>query len=174
MNALYEIVPHHMDSSQLTPLYARLFEKFKEADEGNMMWFEPAQFPDELPGVVWSLGFKNPPGANIGSSNHVLNDHSYCCQRIPSVCAKKGEPQPENAQECFNWHDQRISTRSNDAKKLGIPLIISEFGTCGDSDNCIREIDQVGEMCDRNLASWAYWEFKPFHDFTTSSGNRSE
>ena len=42
MNALYEIVPHHMDSSQLTPLYARLFEKFKEADEGNMMWFEPA------------------------------------------------------------------------------------------------------------------------------------
>ena len=43
-----------------------------------------------------------------------------------------------------------------------------------DSDNCAREIDQVAEVCDTTLASWAYWEFKPFHDLTTSAGDRSE
>lgn len=43
-----------------------------------------------------------------------------------------------------------------------------------DSDNCAREVDQVAEVCDDALASWAYWEFKPFHDLTTSAGDRSE
>jgi len=42
------------------------------------------------------------------------------------------------------------------------------------SENCAREIDQVADVCDNELASWAYWEFKPFHDLTTSAGNRSE
>lgn len=43
-----------------------------------------------------------------------------------------------------------------------------------DSDNCAREVDQVADVCDDALASWAYWEFKPFHDLTTSAGDRSE
>ena len=43
-----------------------------------------------------------------------------------------------------------------------------------DSENCAREIDQVAEVSDQELASWAYWEFKPFHDLTTSAGDRSE
>jgi hypothetical protein len=41
-----------------------------------------------------------------------------------------------------------VSTRSDDAKKLGIPLVISEFGACMDSENCAREIDQVAEVSD--------------------------
>jgi hypothetical protein len=140
----------------------------------NMMWFEPAQFPDELPGIVFNLGFTKPPGGEIGSPNYVLNDHTYCCQLSPSICEATGEPQPDTADKCYNWHKKRVGTRSSDAKKLGIPLIISEFGACMDSDNCAREIDQVAEVCDQELASWAYWEFKPFHDLTTSAGNRSE
>lgn len=60
------------------------------------MWFEPGQFPDEL-GIsdylkfVFDLGFTNPPGGEIGSKHHVLNDHSYCCQ-ILGTCDKTGEP----------------------------------------------------------------------------------
>lgn len=43
-----------------------------------------------------------------------------------------------------------------------------------DSKDCAREIDQVATVSDQELASWAYWEFKPFHDLTTSAGDRSE
>ena len=52
------------------------------------MWFEPAQLPDwiaysfegtQLMESVRSLGFESPPGAQNGSSLHVLNDHTYCC-----------------------------------------------------------------------------------------------
>jgi len=46
-----------MDKHQLAPMYERLFEKYQEADKENLMWFEPAQFPDELPGIVFNLGF---------------------------------------------------------------------------------------------------------------------
>lgn len=47
-----------------------------------------------------------------------------------------------------------------DAEKIKAPLMISEFGACGDSDVCEREITQVLDQCDRGLASWAYWQFK--------------
>jgi hypothetical protein len=46
------------------------------------MFFEPSQFPDTigiLGGFVFNLGFTAPPGGEIGSSKHVLNDHTYCC-----------------------------------------------------------------------------------------------
>ena len=123
---------------------------------------------------MWPLGFKKPPGGEIGSANHVLNDHTYCCQLNPKVCEETGEPQAKTAKMCWDWHKKRIGQRSTDAKKLGIPLVISEFGACMDSKDCAREIDQVAAVSDQELASWAYWEFKPFHDLTTSAGDRSE
>lgn len=42
------------------------------------------------------------------------------------------------------------------------------------TDDCIREITQVTDICDKQLISWAYWQFKKFEDLTTSAGDRSE
>jgi hypothetical protein len=54
-----------------------------KASKDNIMMFEPGQFPDMVglgpEAVVWHLGFEKPPGGEIGSANHVLNDHTYCC-----------------------------------------------------------------------------------------------
>lgn len=43
-----------------------------------------------------------------------------------------------------------------------------------DSLGCAQEITSVADVSDSKLVSWAYWEYKPFHDITTSAGNRSE
>ncbi len=46
------------------------------------MWFEPTQFPDVvgvLGGFIPAVGFNTPPGGEIGSTTHILNDHTYCC-----------------------------------------------------------------------------------------------
>jgi len=76
------------------------------------MYFEPGQFPDELPwfdtGIVWNVGFEKPPGAEIGSQYHMLNDHDYCCQLSPALCAATGEPGPETAGICKAWHEKRL------------------------------------------------------------------
>lgn len=45
---------------------------------------------------------------------------------------------------------------------------MSEFGGCGDDPDGIDEITTVGEVCDEHLAGWAYWQYKNYHDPTTS------
>ena len=74
----------------------------------------------------------------------------------------------------MEWHEKRFSIRNDDAKRLGTPMIWSEFGACLDSEICAREIRQVATVADEHLNSWAYWQFKTFHDLTTSAGNKSE
>lgn len=141
------------------------------------MFFEPGMYGDMLPfgktGIVETLGFATPPGAEKGSDAHVLNEHTYCCQLATDMCPH-GEPLASRMSECLPWHEKRIGTRSKDAEGLGIPLIISEFGACLDSEVCADEITFVAETTDKYLAGWAYWEFKPFHDLTTSAGTGSE
>jgi len=170
--------PGNYDKKELAPLYERIFAKYKKADDRNIMMFEPGQFPDELPfgnrGIVNHLGFTTPPGGEIGSSKHVLNDHHYCCQLSPAMCAENGEPKEGSAETCYNWAKLRIGTRNEDAKRLGIPFILSEFGACMDSEVCAREINQIAEISDMNLNGWAYWQFKTYKDLTTSAGDRSE
>ena len=62
------------------------------------MWFEPPQFPDYVGGMgmehVFGVGFETPPGGEIGSNRHVLNDHTYCCELGGDTCAT-GEPKEE-------------------------------------------------------------------------------
>jgi len=49
------------------------------------MFFEPAEFPDEIGnstteiGNVFPLGFTELPGGAQNIENQVVNDHSYCC-----------------------------------------------------------------------------------------------
>lgn len=85
-----------------------------------------------------------------------------------------GEPPIENAEECLIWHKKRIGTRADDAKRYGLPLIVTEFGACTGSDNCAQEIKSVVDTCDSYMVGWAYWEFKKYNDVTTTAGSTSE
>lgn len=136
-----------------------------------MMFFEAAQFPDEMGifgGLVFNLGFTKPPGGELNSPFHVLNDHTYCFQLVQSE-KPLGRPHlGRNSEVCRGWHEDRIGTRAQDAKRYGIPLFISEFGGCGEDNDGIDEINTVADVCDEHLAGWAYWQFKNFNDPTTS------
>ena len=93
------------------------------------------------------------------------------------MCADSGgEPKPDakSAQECLAFHEQRIGKRSADAARLGVPLLMSEFGACLDSEACAREIMQVADISDKEIVGWAYWQFKTYKDLTTSAGDKSE
>ena len=59
-----------------------MYEKYIANDKDSIMWFEPGTFPDVngFPlDIILPVGFTKPPGAEVGSAHHVLNDHSYCC-----------------------------------------------------------------------------------------------
>lgn len=65
---------------------------------------------------------------------------------------------------------RKSHTRSKDAKRLGVPLLFSEFGACFDTKACAAEINGATNAFDTELASWAYWMYKGFGDFTTTGG----
>jgi endoglycosylceramidase len=170
------LLPGYFDYYRLQPMYSRVFERYYNNDPDVIMFFEPSVWPDIMPyfgGVIRPVGFDTPPGGSFGSKNHVLNDHTYCCQLNLTVCAS-GEPSTDLAEECYAWHEKRIGTRRADADNLGLPLIISEFGACLTEASCTQEIRQVTEVSDQYLAGWAYWEFKSFEDLTTSAGVGAE
>jgi hypothetical protein len=72
------------------------------------------------------------------------------------VC-KDGDPARDKGAMCHEFHEWRIGTRENDAKRLGVPLLITEFGACLGSDLCAREINSVADVCEKDLIGWSYW-----------------
>lgn len=126
-------------------MYAKIFGKLNAASKENMMWFQPAQVPDGF-GVgiplLSHIGFTTPPGSStITSSTHVLNEHDYCCELGPGICAENGEPVEGMTKKCLNWHQKKFSMRTEDAKRLGVPMFLSEFGACMGSAACVTEIN---------------------------------
>lgn len=85
-----------------------------------------------------------------------------------------GEPLVEYAKDCYKWHENRIGQRADDAKRLGVPLHVTEFGACLTEGPCVQEITQVAQICDHYLIGWAYWQYKFYDDLTTSAGTGSE
>lgn len=158
-------------------MYERIYnEAYHKHDAESLMWFEPNQFPDTvgiLKAPVFSVGFEVPPGGEIGSPYHVLNDHTYCCAANATICAA-GEPPASEQEFCKSFHDRKLKKRDEDAKRLGIPLFISEFGACLTEANCTPEINNALNAADRYQAGWAYWEFKKYADLTTSAGTGEE
>lgn len=49
--------------------------------------------------------------------------------------------------------------------------MFTEFGACFDSLECYYEITNSADAFDSALASWAYWMYKGFGDFTTTGGD---
>ncbi len=139
------LIPGNMDRHELQPLYEEIFEKYYANSKDTVMWFEPQTFLNVLglpffengtfPNIIFESGFTNPPGAEFGSVNHVFNDHTYCCQLSPEACVA-GEPDVNLKNECKTWHRKRIGTRSADAQRYGIPLMITEFGACVTEGPC--------------------------------------
>eukprot|EP00347_Sterkiella_histriomuscorum_P013225 403365531 len=168
-NPNYVLQDGLFDKEILQPLYKRVYDAFSQTDKTKVMFFEPSQQGDMSGndgGMVIPVGFTQPPGGSDKQATHTLNDHSYCCQF--GVCSG-AEPRVDQYAQCKKLHDYRIGTRNDDAKKMGIPLIISEFGACFDGMECFKEIQATTEVCDDYLAHWVYWQFKNYKDITTSA-----
>lgn len=76
----------------LGPLYEDIWDV---ASDSGIMMFEPPTAPDfyaasffgkQLIEKVFPVGWSKPPGGDVGSTQHVLNGHTYCCQLNSNVC----------------------------------------------------------------------------------------
>jgi hypothetical protein len=162
-----QLVLGYFDHDRLAPFYARLQkEVYNKYSNRTVNFFEPTIFPDidnvriggmTLFSYVRTKLFTTPPGGKIGSKRHAFNNHAYCCVLDINICKASGEPTPESSQDCNNYHNYQIGKRQEDSTRMQVPFVLTEFGACMNTDECVREITQVTDIAERDLFSWAYW-----------------
>ncbi|MGL4948131.1 MAG: cellulase family glycosylhydrolase, partial [Mycoplasma sp.] len=164
------IFPNKADMTQAYPLYAKVDSAIREIDPNYILFFENMPFPDTIPlfgGMFWGR-FKKLPASE--EYPQVYNVHNYCCWAGPNVCNGKPEPDLKTSKKtCPKFHNRKVEKNKKDSKKLNVPLIVTEFGACSDTEACYNEIVSLVTACENNLVSWAYWNYKPYEDFTTSA-----
>jgi endoglycosylceramidase len=102
-----------------------------------------------------------------------MSDLFYCCQGTPENCLKEAElnRKKSSLERCQTFLDHKFDRRQEDSDLLSAPLFISEFGSCSGSSACVKEINMVTEKADQHHASWAYYQYKGFGDYSNQYGN---
>jgi endoglycosylceramidase len=173
-NIPFSFLPGYNDQTQLIPFYKKIDQELREIDNDYIMMYEPTLFPDILPisqNFILRGTFTDLPIAD--KSKQMFNYHSYCCTVSISMCPL-GEPLMESRDICKNLHLENTRVANEYTSKHGIGSIITEFGSCFNSESCFYEISSLTEAADQYLTSWAYWMYKPFHDRTSTSGTNGE
>jgi len=119
---------------------------------------------------VRKTSFEGNPLESRDSLTSALSQHVYCCANDPENCKSErnyGELSRVGLKKCKSYVENLITTRSDEANKIGVPLFISEFGACSGSSTCAQEIDYVVSMADAHALSWTYYQFKGFGDYST-------
>lgn len=126
--------------STLASLYESIGETIRAVDSDKILFFQPSAFPGVVPKHhVSNTKFGTNPLAERNTLSSVLSQHVYCCANDPAHCTSKrnyGELSRKGLKGCKNFVQNLITTRSNDANELGVPLFISEFGACSGSKTC--------------------------------------
>jgi len=169
-------IPGYTTNKNLIPFYSKLYENLKIIDPEFIYMLETVPFPDTLPffGGHSVSGFSRAPLGSDKLEFQALNLHSYCCMAKGDAC-ETGEPLLiDSLGLCPSFHQRKLDKNKAQADNLGIPLIITEFGACADSEACFNEMKGFLNAADTHLTSWAYWMYKPFGDHTTSARDNME
>jgi endoglycosylceramidase len=137
------IVPGHADRENLAPFYERLHAAIRTQDAQHIVMFEAITFDDFVP-----VGFQAVPGGDAYRNRSALSFHYYDAPNLNRVLD--------------------FSTRKRDIARLGCGGMLTEFGTCADSDAAtdLAAIARTCDFADAALLSWAGWEYKSFVEIT--------
>jgi endoglycosylceramidase len=164
------------DRTLLTPLFNKVHTSIRSVDDKVVLLYEPTVVPDTIPlggGLVIPIGFQQGPGGPAYNDRQGLSYHVYCCGSGPDMCDNVGNPPPSKYAACDKFNAEMVRVRDEDAKRVnGGGNLLSEFGACTNSQDCVAEITRTTTFADAKLHGWAYWQYKFFNDVTTQSGDQ--
>ena len=163
------LIPGYTDNNYLKNFYFKIFSEIKKIKKDFLYFLGPTSLPDSLPlfGGQNLGGFISPPLGEDELAYQVLNIQSYCCMAGPNMCLN-GEPSLKDSESiCPLFHKRRLEKNKKSANSLGIPLLVSEFGSCSNSVSCLNEIKAFTNSAENNLISWIYYMYKPFNDLNS-------
>eukprot|EP00762_Andalucia_godoyi_P001652 ANDGO_07135.mRNA.1 Endoglycoceramidase len=158
-----ELISGLGDRKNLVPLYEAAYQRIRKHDESHAIAYECA-----VHGSDFGAGFESFPGGSKATNTTVYSYHVYCSDSDSHL-------DPKSLALCMVEWDHAFYTRLDDAKRISNvgASFLTEFGA---NDNKTIGVDgdhYVLNLADDHLQSWTYWQYKYFHDLTTS-GDSSE
>eukprot|EP01137_Pigoraptor_chileana_P025399 Opistho-2@94840 len=149
--------PGHADKVNLQPLYEKLHAAIRPIDDKHILLYEPVQTD-----AIFHAGFTENIGGADYTDRAAYAYHIYC----PAVDANGV---PTNKLLCHGFDYEKFKSSMDDAKRLGVAAIMTEFGAVDGSTGAADELNYILGQSDKNLQGWCYWQYKYYNDITTAS-----
>lgn len=147
------LVPGNTEKDYLQPMYQFLNTMIREVDDQKIIFFEGLTID------YWPSGFNQAPGDSSYNDRQSLAYHIYC---LP-------DPNKAEALLCSGANDEFFQMRKKDSERLGVATIMTEFGATMALKGALHDLDSLAKQSDKHQQSWMYWQYKYFHDITTST-----
>lgn len=145
-------LPKYAEEKYLQPLYEYLHKAIRAVDNEKIIFFEGLTID------YWQNGFTQGPGGVDYNDRQALSYHVYCPTDNGSAA---------KVLACNILDDYFFSLRVKDAARLGVPMMMTEFGASEDVKSDLAVLEAVAKQADKYQQSWMYWQFKYFQDLTT-------
>jgi endoglycosylceramidase len=144
-------IGHKQEDQYLVPLYKAAAARIRKNDQRHIIFYEATFYPK----IFDMDAFGSPP---LGSdSNQGLSYHIYCP---------------------IGWVMEDTSCRGTQAlyehmfhpflkKNPGVAGFMTEFGAISGSSDDLAQVERLLDDADTSFQSWAYWQYKFYHDYTT-------
>ncbi|RYH31967.1 hypothetical protein EON65_01505 [archaeon] len=146
------LLPTYAEQHYLQPMYEYLHKKIRSVDDEKIIFFEGLTIS------YWRSGFTAGPGGVEYNDRQVMAYHVYC--------PTNGGPAAK-VFACDLIDDYFFSRRMNDGERLGVGLMMTEFGAAEDIKSDLAVLEAVTSKADSFKQSWMYWQFKYYQDITT-------
>jgi endoglycosylceramidase len=146
------LFPGYAEKTYLQPLYEHLHKAIRAVDDSKIIFFEGLTID------YWQSGFSAGPGGVEYNDRQALAYHIYCPLQDPS--GKKEVV-------CDVINDALLAFRRKDAERMGVAMLMTEFGAAEDIKADIFALEETARLADRFQQSWMYWQFKYYEDLTT-------
>jgi endoglycosylceramidase len=148
-----QFLPHVTEKKYLQPMYQHVHKAIREVDDEKIIFFEGLTID------YWQNGFTESPGDASYNDRQVFAYHIYCLT--------SDEPNPKLSLACDAIDDYFFSRRRKDAQRLGVGMIMTEFGAAKDMRYDLSQVEKVVNLADQHQQSWIYWQLKYYEDLTT-------
>jgi endoglycosylceramidase len=150
-------IGHEQEDKYLVPLYRAAAARIRKNDQRHMIFYESTFYPK----IGDTDAFGAPP---LGlESNQGLAYHIYCpigwvmddtaCRAVQALYEHQFYPFLK--------------------KYAGVAGFMTEFGAISGSSSDLAQVDRLLDWADSAFQSWAYWQYKFYHDYTTMNQNEA-
>lgn len=146
------LFPEYAEKKYLQPLYEHLHRAIRGVDDEKIIFFEGLTID------YWQSGFTQGPGGPAYNDRQALAYHIYCPLQDPSAAKEV---------VCEAINDGFLAMRRKDASRMGVAMLMTEFGAAEDTTADIFALEQTAALADKFQQSWMYWQMKYFEDLTT-------